>query len=193
MGLFDFLNTSTGAGTPNFVNPDTGVISRDPGTGQDLASVGSSINQLLKDPNFLQGLGRAGESLSSGDPFGVAFNPSSLINQIQVQKANQELLSKILGGVNSNTNGATAPTAPTAPTVSLIPTPKDKPGPNSVTTKTTTDGTTHTITSPSPSSLNSFGTSTPIEAQPAQPASAPAPAPTSTSGDNSPFFQALFS
>ena len=116
MGLFDFLNTSTGAGTPNFVNPDTGVISRDPGTGQDLASVGSSINQLLKDPNFLQGLGRAGESLSNGDPFGVAFNPSSLINQIQVQKANQELLSKILGGVNSNTNGATAPTAPTAPT-----------------------------------------------------------------------------
>lgn len=124
MGMFDFLNVGTGAGNPNWVNPDTGAIARDPNSGFDL-------NALLTDPNFLQGMGNAGETLSKGGTFGEAFNPANLIRQIQAQKAGAGAVDKnqrLMTMLSEALSGKTPTNSTTNPTV----TPANQEGPLSI-------------------------------------------------------------
>jgi hypothetical protein len=146
---------------------------------------GIDFGALLADPNFQQGLGNAGQVIGNGGSFAEALNPSALIAQIQQQKATGELL-KMLSGRGAAP--ATSQVGQVSPTMDdwnqmTTPTPKGMPGPDSVVTKRTADGTTTTIATPSKENLSSFGTSVPAEAQP------------KTSGlevgSTPPFFQAL--
>lgn len=162
---------------------------------------GIDFGALLADPNFQQGLGNAGQVIGNGGSFAEALNPSALIAQIQQQKATAELLKMLSGRMGSNP--ATTPgtkdvsnlggegaglSTTSSPTMDdwnklITPTPIGMPGPDSVITKKTADGTTTTVKTPSKENLSSFGTSVPAEAQP------------KTSGlevgSTPPFFQAL--
>jgi hypothetical protein len=171
MAAFDFLNT-TGADIESnsaWANPDTGF---------EFGGTGDGIAKLLQDPNMLQALGNMGESISKGEPIGTALNPANLIRQIQTQKAGSELLKQILSGNNSKLGSGSSKTS--TPT----PTPIGAPGPDTVTTKKTADGTTTIIQEPTAENLSTYGTSVPLEATPAMA--------TGGGSGSSPFWQALF-
>ena len=145
---------------------------------------------FLQDPNFLQGMGRAGDAFSRGEPAGVALNPDALIRQIQMQKAGadqgtmmREMLKKMLAGNSGGGEGLGSLATPTSSN-NINPTPRGTAGPDAVTTKRTADGTTTTVVEPSPENLSSFGTSTPPEAVKATP--------NKGGTGTSPFFKALF-
>ena len=157
---------------------------------------GIDFGALLADPNFQQGLGNAGQVIGNGGSFAEALNPSAQIAQIQQQKATAELLKMLSGrGTAPATSqvGQVSPTADpqvprTSPTMNdwnklITPTPLGMPGPDSVITKKTADGTTTTVKTPSKENLSSFGASVPAEAQPKQSGL--------EVGSTPPFFQAL--
>lgn len=152
-----------------------------------------ALTTLFQDPNFLQGLGRAGEAFSRGEPAGVALNPSELIQQIQNQKAGGEVLAGIFGPPTGALQApAPAPTsASTIPTgasvgrnegtllegqpipewlreaIKLGVTPQGSPGLDAFDVKNTADGSTITMRAPSPKNLSTYGTNVPAEAVPA--------------------------
>jgi len=144
---------------------------------------------FLSDPNFLQGMGRMGASLSQGDPFGVAADPSEMIRQIMNQKAGVPMLKEILGGSTPqlpDTPSADSMAPKLSPETSKLlsmgtPTPQNEVGPNSYTLKSTPDGDKVTFDIPSERSRNAYAGNVPAEAQPKQGGS-----------DTSPFFKALF-
>lgn len=161
------------------------------------ADILGSLTTLFQDPNFLQGLGSAGEAFSRGEPAGVALNPTNLIRQIMTQKANAELLKSILGpqGQETTSQTATTPQTTTAPqTVASPPpillegqpipgwleeavkkgvTPRGLPGLDAFNVQHTADGATVTMKAPSPQNLATFGTNVPAEAVPATATSTP--------------------
>ena len=146
---------------------------------------------LLSDPNVLQGLGNAGQAISQGKSFGEALNPASLIAQIQGQKANQQLLKMLMGGVEetplpdaSSFNKFEAPSWEST-LMGLSPTPRGQMGPDSIIRNQTADGETVTIKSPSSKNLSTFGTNVPMESVARSTGGAGGGSATS------PFFQAL--
>ena len=108
------------------------------------------------NPQLLQMLAQTGAGLGKGQSVGQALGESTA----------QALRMKALLGQNPQT----------------LVTPKGQPGPDSITTKQTADGTTTTIQTPSAQNLNTYGTSVPPETM------------TSNNGgvsDQSPFFRNL--
>lgn len=89
------------------------------------------------NPQLLQMLAQTGAGLGKGQSVGQALGESTA----------QALRMKALMGQNPQ----------------MIPTPKGQPGPDSITTKQTADGTTTTVQTPSDRNLNTFGTSVPPE------------------------------
>ena len=112
--------------------------------------------QFQMNPQFLQMLAQTGAGLGKGQSVGQALGDSTA----------QALRMKALMGQNKQ----------------LIPTPIGQPGPDSVTTKQTADGTTTTIQTPSQRNLQTYGTSVPPEAQTSQMGGV---------SDQSPFFKQL--
>ena len=112
--------------------------------------------QFQMNPQFLQMLAQTGAGLGKGQSVGQALGDSTA----------QALRMKALMGQNQQ----------------LSPTPIGQPGPDSVTTKQTADGTTTTIQTPSQRNLQTYGTSVPPEAQTSQMGGV---------SDQSPFFRNL--
>ena len=112
--------------------------------------------QFQMNPQFLQMLAQTGAGLGKGQSVGQALGDSTA----------QALRMKALMGQ----------------TQQLSPTPIGQPGPDSVTTKQTADGTTTTIQTPSQRNLQTYGTSAPPEAQTSQMGGV---------SDQSPFFKQL--
>ena len=112
--------------------------------------------QFQMNPQFLQMLAQTGAGLGKGQSVGQALGESTA----------QALRMKALMGQNQQ----------------LTPTPIGQPGPDSVTTKQTADGTTTTIQTPSQRNLQTYGTSVPPEAQTSQMGGV---------SDQSPFFKQL--
>ena len=112
--------------------------------------------QFQMNPQFLQMLAQTGAGLGKGQSVGQALGDSTA----------QALRMKALMGQNQQ----------------LSPTPIGQPGPDSVTTKQTADGTTTTIQTPSQRNLQTYGTSVPPEAQTSQVGGV---------SDQSPFFKQL--
>jgi hypothetical protein len=149
---------------------------------------------MFSDPNFLQGLGNAGEVIGSGGSIAEALNPADLIRAIQTQKAGQDVLGQIFGtgkttpvtqaggGVGTGSGPGTA----TGASLPIEPTPRGQAGPDAVTTKRTADGETTTIQTPSAQNLSTFGTNVPVES-----ITQPQPSGGGTLGP-SPFFKSLF-
>jgi hypothetical protein len=110
------------------------------------------------NPQFLQMLAQAGSSLGKGNSVGTALGDA----------ASQAARMQTLMGKN--------------PQLTPTPTPVGQPGPDSVTTKQTADGTTTTIQTPPQRNLQTYGTSVPPEAQTSQMGGV---------SDQSPFFRNL--
>lgn len=112
--------------------------------------------QFQMNPQLLQMLAQTGAGLGKGQSVGQALGDSTI----------QALRMKSLMGQNQQ----------------LTPTPIGQPGPDSVTTKQTADGTTTTIQTPSQRNLQTYGTSVPPEVQTSQMGGV---------SDQSPFFKQL--
>ena len=99
--------------------------------------------QFQMNPQLLQMMAQMGSGFGKGQSAGQAIGDAT----------SQALIMKALLGQN-----------PQVPK----PTPIGQPGPDSVTTKQTADGTTMTVQTPSMRNLNTYGTSVPAEATPAK-------------------------
>ncbi len=126
------------------------------------------LQALLSDPNFQSQLGRSGQIIGNGGSVAEALNPAQSIDNTQTQTATANLIQQLLGGKQQPQQGTQTSGAPTTnvqPWQPPKPTAIGQAGPDSVATKTTADGTTHTVSEPSPQNLASFGKTTPPESQ----------------------------
>lgn len=112
--------------------------------------------QFQMNPQFLQMLAQTGAGLGKGQSVGQSLGDSTA----------QALRMRALMGQNPQS----------------VPTPVGQPGPDSVTTKQTADGTTTTVQTPSQKNLQTYGTAVPPEAQTLQEGGV---------SDQSPFFKQL--
>lgn len=147
-----------------------------------------SLQDLLQNPNFLQLLGNAGQTIGSGGSVGEALNPADIIRNVQSQQAIQQLLSQMFP--QTNTQKALAPPYTGTGSATAAPyqqpqagglqnianlmqglppvTPVGTPGLDSRTVTETADGKVTTTKEPSQQNLSTFGTTVPAEAQPLQ-------------------------
>lgn len=134
------------------------------------------FERMLSDPNVLQGMGDFGAALSNGATFAEAINPSDMIKRITTQRANKQLLNKLLGVDTQQgvTNPGAVDTQSNLPfaknfsgSVAPIPepTPIGEAGPDSVNTNKTADFTKTTITTPNnvQQKTSAFTGGTPLE------------------------------
>lgn len=94
--------------------------------------------QYKMNPEFIKMMANMGSSLGKGQSLGQATGDTTA----------EMLRMQALQGNNPQV---------------VKPTPKGQPGPDSITTKQTADGTTTTVQTPSERNLNTFGTSVPPE------------------------------